>query len=99
MARHSTIASSEAPMHSFARLLSGAALLVAATPTIANLHAQTRPASSPRPADLVLRGGKIVTVDDARPVAEAIAVSGDTIVAVGPDAEIQPYIGAATRVI
>jgi predicted amidohydrolase YtcJ len=84
-------------MHSFMRLVSCATLLVATTPSIANLHGQTRPPV--RPADLVLRGGKIVTVDDTRPVAEAIAVSGDTIVAVGPAAEIQPYIGAATRVI
>jgi predicted amidohydrolase YtcJ len=51
------------------------------------------------PADLVLRGGKIVTVDDARPEAEAIAVRGDTIVALGSNQEIQPYIGGATRVI
>src|SRR5438445_475191 len=36
-----------------------------------------------RPADLVLRNGKIVTVDESRPAAEALAVSGDTIAAVG----------------
>ena len=47
----------------------------------------------------MLRGGKIVTVDDVRPEAEAIAVRGDTIVAVGRNQEIQPYIGTATRVI
>ena len=51
------------------------------------------------PADLVLRGGKIVTVDDARPEAQAMAVRGDTIAAIGSDAEIQPYIGANTTVI
>jgi len=50
-------------------------------------------------ADLVLRGGKIVTVDSTRPAAGALAVSGDTIVAVGSDAEIEPYVGADTRVI
>jgi len=52
-----------------------------------------------RSADLVLRGGKIVTVDDTRPVVEAIAVTGDTIVAIGPDAEIQKLVGPATRII
>ena len=52
-----------------------------------------------RSADLVLRGGKIVTVDDTRPVVEAIAVTGDTIVAIGPNAEIQRLVGPATRVI
>src|SRR5207247_2868896 len=78
------------------RILSIAALLLAAS-AIADLRAQTR--TPPRPADLVLRGGKIVTVDEARPAAEAIAVNGDTIVAVGSEQEIQPYIGPATRVI
>jgi predicted amidohydrolase YtcJ len=51
------------------------------------------------PATLVLRGGKIVTVDDARPEAEAIAVRGDTIAAVGSAREIERYIGPSTRVI
>lgn len=50
-------------------------------------------------ADLVLRRGKIVTVDDRRPEAQALAVSGDTILAVGSDQEIRPYIGRSTRVI
>ncbi|MFQ6108635.1 MAG: hypothetical protein ACE5L7_03665 [Candidatus Aminicenantales bacterium] len=31
------------------------------------------------PADLVLTNGKIVTVDEANPEAEALAVRGDTI--------------------
>ena len=52
-----------------------------------------------RPADLVLRNGKIVTVDDARPEAQAIAVNGDTIVALGTNQEIQRYVGPTTRVI
>ena len=50
-------------------------------------------------ADLVLRNGKIVTVDDGKPEAQAIAIGGDTIVAVGSNQDIQPSIGAATRVI
>ena len=51
------------------------------------------------PADLVLRNGKIVTVDPARPEAQAIAVRGDTIVAVGTNERDQPYIGEKTEVI
>jgi len=51
------------------------------------------------PADLVLRGGKVVTLDDARPEAEAIAIRGDRIVAVDTSAAIQPLIGPQTRVI
>ncbi len=59
--------------------------------------AQRTPAA--RPADLVLRGGKIVTLDETRPVVEALAASGDTIVAVGPNQEIQNYVGPNTKVI
>jgi predicted amidohydrolase YtcJ len=51
------------------------------------------------PATLVLRNGKIVTVDDARPEAQAIAIRGDRIAAVGSNAEIQRYVGPATQVI
>jgi predicted amidohydrolase YtcJ len=51
------------------------------------------------PADLVLRGGRIVTLDEQRPEAEAIAVRGQRIVAVGTAAEIEPMIGSQTRVV
>ncbi len=51
------------------------------------------------PATMVLRNGKIVTVDATIPAAQAIAVRGDRIAAVGSNAEIQRYIGPGTRVI
>ncbi len=50
-------------------------------------------------ADLVLKNGKLLTMDPARPVAAALAVSGDRIVAVGSDAEIDRLRGEGTRVI
>jgi predicted amidohydrolase YtcJ len=50
-------------------------------------------------ADLVLRNGTIATVDSARPEAEALAVRGETILAVGSDAEIAPLVGPSTEVI
>lgn len=53
----------------------------------------------PKPADMVILNGKIVTVDDYTPQAEALAVRGDIIVAVGSDRDIRPYIGDQTRVI
>jgi len=50
-------------------------------------------------ADLVLMNGKIVTVDDAKPEAQALAASGDRIIAVGSNEEIKPYITQKTEVI
>ena len=50
-------------------------------------------------ARLVLTNGKIVTVDSAQPEAEALAVKGDTIIAVGTIEEISAYIGERTLVI
>lgn len=44
-------------------------------------------------ADLVLINGNIVTVDKNKPRARALAIKGDTIVAVGSDKEIKKYIG------
>lgn len=55
--------------------------------------------SAQDPADLVLRGGKIVTVDDTQPYAQALAARGDRIVAVGSNQQIQPLIGDRTQVI
>jgi predicted amidohydrolase YtcJ len=56
-------------------------------------------ACAPKPADLVLRNGKVVTVDAQRPEAQAIAVSGYTIAAVGSNEEIARYVGPNTQVI
>jgi predicted amidohydrolase YtcJ len=50
-------------------------------------------------ADLVLRGGRIVTLDDRIPEAEALAARDGRIVAIGTAAEIAPYVGPSTEVI
>ena len=50
-------------------------------------------------ADLVLRGGKIVTVDDANPEVQALAARDGRIIAMGSDAEMSDYIGDGTRVV
>jgi hypothetical protein len=56
-------------------------------------------AAPPMTADLVLRGGKVATVDPAHPEAEAVAVSGAEILAVGSNEDIAPYIGDDTEVV
>ena len=49
------------------------------------------------PADLVLTGGRVITLDAENRVAEAVAVRGDRVVAVGPVAEIEAMAGPETR--
>jgi len=55
--------------------------------------------SAAEPADLILRDGKIVTMDPAKPLAQAVAIAGDRIVAVGTADEIAPHIGPQTKVL
>lgn len=80
------------------RLLLGAGLAILTTAVgfwLAFLHAQ----SSLEPADLVFVNGVVYTVDEAHPHAQAIAVRGERIIAVGSNTEIQPFIGNETRVV
>jgi len=51
------------------------------------------------PIDLILLGGRIKTMDVQRPFAEAIAVSGNRIVAVGIDAEVAALAQTRTRIV
>jgi predicted amidohydrolase YtcJ len=50
-------------------------------------------------ATLLLTGARVWTGDSARPWAEAVALAGDRIVAVGPAAELARLRGPATRVL
>jgi predicted amidohydrolase YtcJ len=56
-------------------------------------------AAAPEPADLVLLHGKIHTEDAQRSVVQALAVRGNSIVAVGTDASIGAFVGPRTRKI
>lgn len=49
------------------------------------------------PADTIYHNGTIITIDDARPVAEAVAVRDGRILAVGSEAEVLETAGDNTR--
>ena len=51
------------------------------------------------PADMVLTNGKVVTVDEALPEAEAVAIKDSLIVAVGSSDDIAGHIADTTQVI
>lgn len=48
-------------------------------------------------ADLIVTGGKVVTLDPAGTIAEAVAIRGERILAVGRDSEIVALAGPDTR--
>ena len=59
-----------------------------------NLLAQSKPT-----ADLIITNAKVWTVDKAHPSAQAVAVLGDRIVAVGSNADVDVWRGTGTKVI
>src|SRR5687768_3603285 len=48
-------------------------------------------------ADVILTNGKVITVDDRFTIAQAVAVRGDRIVAVGTNQQIAALAGPGTR--
>lgn len=55
--------------------------------------------SSPPPADLVITGGKVVTVDEDFSICEAVAVRDGRIAAAGTNEQVKKLIGADTEKI
>jgi predicted amidohydrolase YtcJ len=73
-----------------ARLIRFIILLLCAPP----VSAQSRPA-----ADLIITNAKVWTVDKSNPTAQAVAVLGDRIVAVGSNSDVNSWRGPKTHVI
>jgi len=73
-----------------ARLINFIALLLCALP----LFAQSHPT-----ADLIITNAKVWTVDKSNPTAQAVALLGDRIVAVGSNSDVDNWRGPNTRVI
>jgi adenine deaminase len=76
------------------RLLWNAVLAMLAT-MCASLSASAGPVEH---ADLILRNGEVITMDVDRPAAQAVAIAGDRIAAVGSNDEIDAWTGENTRV-
>ncbi len=51
------------------------------------------------PADLIVYGGRVLTQDPNRPTAEAVAIAGERIMAVGRAADLRPYITRHTHLL
>ena len=68
-------------------------------PTLALLGVAACGGEPENPADLVLTNGKVITVDDAVPEAQALAVKDGRILAVGSSQEMEAYVGSSTQVV
>ena len=79
-------------MKSFHRLFANAFLALAGVILASATLGQERPGT-------IFLNGKILTVDDTFSVAEALAVTGNRISAVGTGEEIEALVGTDTRVI
>ncbi|HEX6833767.1 MAG TPA: amidohydrolase [Rudaea sp.] len=77
-----------------------AALVFAAQSARAHEHRAAEHRLDAHPAaDLIVRNARIWTVDRAHPQAQALAVLGDRLVAVGTDADADAWRGPNTRVV
>jgi len=70
------------------------AILLLSCALSSNLLAQIKPN-----ADLIITNAKVWTVDKANPTAQAVAVLGDRMIAVGSNADVEALRSPATRVI
>ncbi len=61
------------------------------------MSCSTSHASDKTPADTVIRGGRIVTVDRNFRIVDAMAIHKGRVVAVGTNAEIDRWVGPSTR--
>lgn len=90
------------------QFLGGAAALAAGAvfdscaPTTNAPTGSTTPRAEPTPTDaldIVFRGGTILTMDPEQPNAAAVAVQGDSIVAVGSEAEVMAAASPGATVV
>jgi len=74
-------------------------LLVAAAACLTWCPSGAAAAAGPAPPALILEHGRVYTEDGARPWAQAIAIAGGRIIAVGADADIERLRAPVTRIV
>jgi predicted amidohydrolase YtcJ len=81
------------------KFISGSSLAGAglAFSPVAVLQAQN--GVGPVQADLMIKSARVYTMDGTRPLAEAVAVLGNRIIAVGSNEDLKSLVGPGTRVI
>ncbi len=80
-------------------LATGSSALIAMAGSAPLVWAQSPAPQSETSPDLIVHNAKVTTLQSSRPEAEAFAVRGETITAVGSDAEIMRLRTGNTRVV
>jgi predicted amidohydrolase YtcJ len=80
-------------------MVAGARLVIALTAVLLCPAGLLTAQTSTAPADKIVVHAHIYTVSEKQPWAEALAIRGDKIVAVGSDKEMEAYRGSSTQVI
>ena len=80
------------------RAMQSACLLAAGVWLSAACHSMPGSTTASGPADMVIYG-RVWTGDSAKPWAQAVAIAGDTIAAVGDSAAVSERVGSRTRLI
>ena len=81
------------------RSFTGLAVFAFAVASLTALAARAPQVPAPEPATLVLMNGKIVTLETDPAEAQAVAIRGDQIIAIGTHAEVQRFVSKATEII
>jgi predicted amidohydrolase YtcJ len=83
-----------------AALVAAGAALEACVPTAASLQpASPDGSTNESAAPIVFRNANVLTMDPSRPIADTVAISGDTITAVGTEAEVLAGVGPDARIV
>ncbi|MEG2047948.1 MAG: amidohydrolase, partial [Comamonas sp.] len=81
------------------QFLATAASLTALSSTPWLTGCASRKSAAVKPADAIYFGGPILTMNDAQPQVEAVAVTAGLITAAGPLQELEPLRGPVTRMV
>jgi hypothetical protein len=76
-------------------------LIAAGTAAASGLGVAPKAAAQPAVAgaDVILKNGKVITVDPVFTVTSSVAIAGDRILAVGPDEAMAAHTSPATRIV
>jgi predicted amidohydrolase YtcJ len=80
-------------------VVGGAAALAAGAAMSAGGHEAAAQRAGGAAPELILHNGRITTLDRGRPGAQALAIRGGEVLAVGEDREVLPLAGTGTRVV